>query len=76
MLVCEFEYVDRWAWHPEMPPVLERTYRDEPFIKALKSALDQFCDDLAGIIAKVKSSGVFEERAAILTTVDHVYETV
>ena len=73
MLVCEFEYVDRWAWHPEMPPVLQRTYRDEPFITALKSALDQFCDDLAAIIAKVKSSGMFEERASVLTSHDAAY---
>src|SRR5271163_3189981 len=35
MYVAELEFVDRYSFHPEMPPFLERTVRDEPFITQL-----------------------------------------
>lgn len=73
MYVAELDFVDRYAFHPEMPPVLERTMRDEPFIALLADALNQFCDDLAEIILKARSSGFFEDRAALLTTHDEAY---
>ncbi len=74
MWVAELDYVDRYAWHPELPPVLQRTERDEPFIKLLSDAITQFCDDLAEIIRKARASGFFEERAKLLTAVDEAYQ--
>ncbi len=73
MYVCELDFVDRYGYHPELPPVLQRTMRDEVFIKLLADALTQFCDDLAEVIRKVKTSGFFEERAAIVTAQDDAY---
>jgi YqaJ-like viral recombinase domain len=73
MYVAELDFVDRYAFHPEMPPVLERTTRDEPFIALLSDALSQFCDDLAEIIRKAKASGFFQEREALLTSHNDAY---
>lgn len=74
MWVAELDYVDRYAWHPELPPALQRTERDEPFIKLLSDAINQFCDDLAEVIRKARASGFFEERARLLTAVDDAYD--
>jgi len=73
MWVAELDYVDFYAWHPELPPVLQRTVRDDIFIKLLSDALAQFCDDLAEIIRKVRASGFFQEHAKLLTAVDDAY---
>lgn len=73
MWVAELDFVDRYAWHPELPPAIHRTERDDPFIKLMADAVNQFCDDLAEIIRKARSSGYFEERQNLLTTVDQAY---
>ncbi|HTS05743.1 MAG TPA: YqaJ viral recombinase family protein [Candidatus Eisenbacteria bacterium] len=73
MWVSELDFVDRYAWHPELPPALQRTERDEPFIKLMSDAITKFCDDLDEIIRKARSSGFFEEQEKILTAVDQSY---
>jgi hypothetical protein len=74
MLVCELEWVDRFSFHPEMPPVLIRTHRDEAFIARLAAALDEFCDMADAMEAEVRASGHFAERAApIVSPVDAEY---
>lgn len=73
MWVAELDFVDRYAWHPELPPSLQRTERDEPFIKLLADAINQFCDDLDEIIRKARASGYFEEQQKLLTTIDQAY---
>lgn len=73
MWVAELDYVDRYAWHPELPPVLQRTERDDIFIKALSDAVTKFCDDLQEIIRKARASGFFQERENLLTTVENSY---
>ena len=73
MWVAELDFVDRYAWHPELPPALHRTKRDEPFIKLMADAVTQFCDDLAEVMRKARSSGYFEEQQKLLTTVDQAY---
>lgn len=62
MYVGEFEWVDRYSHHPELPPVLHRTYRDDAFIERLDRALAKFCDEKAAALAAVKARGYFEER--------------
>jgi len=73
MWVAELDFVDRYAWHPELPPFLQRTERDEPFIKLMADAVNQFCDDLDEIMRKARSSGYFEEQQKLLTTIDQAY---
>lgn len=68
--VGEFEYVDRYSYHPALPPKLDKTYRDEKIISALRSALDQFNEMKAEIEAKVRASGFIEDRARFLTAFD------
>lgn len=69
LFVAEFEWVDRMAFHPELPPVIVRTYRDEPFIKGLASALDAFLDMKADMLAKASARAAlpdFGDAAAFL----------
>lgn len=73
LYVAEFEYVDFWAFHPELPPVLERTYRDESYIRTLAQALDQFNDMRLEMLEKVRAKGFIAERKHILTTHAEAY---
>lgn len=73
MLVAEFEFVDRWSFHPELPPVLERTYRDEKFIRTLSDALGEFNDMRLEMLEKVRAKGFIAERKHILTTHAEAY---
>lgn len=57
MMVGEFEYVDRYSYHPELPPVRQRTYRDEDFIRLLRDALAGFLDMRAAMIERVRAMG-------------------
>ncbi len=61
--VAGFDYVDRYAWHPEMPPVLQKTPADKPFQELLHDALNRFCDTLDEIVEKAKTLGVFMPAA-------------
>ncbi len=69
-LVGEFEFVDRYSWHPELPPRRVRTYRDEIFIGALTKAIARFNEEKHEIEEKVRAMGYFEERKRLLTAVD------
>jgi hypothetical protein len=71
-LVGEFEFVDRYSWHPELPPCRVRTYRNDEFIGKLKSAIDRFNEEKHEIEEKVRSMGYFEERKRLLTAVDAI----
>ena len=73
MLVCEFEFVDRFSYHPEMPPALARTYRDEGYIKLLADSLQAFCDMKDEMLARARASGWFAEREQVQTPVDAAY---
>jgi hypothetical protein len=70
MLVGEFEFVDRYSYHPRMPPVRVRTYRDEAYLRTLADALAQFCDTLAAMLDKARSLGLFAERERLQTQLD------
>ena len=65
MLVGEFGWIDRYSYHPNLPPVLVRTHRDEPFITKLREALDQFCAAFDRTLETVKARGYFEDRERI-----------
>jgi len=57
LYVCGREWWDWLSYHPTLPPVLVRCYRDEPFIKALTSILDAFCDHLDAMKEDLKHRG-------------------
>lgn len=42
MLTANLEWVDWFSYHPDLPPSLVRTYRDEKFINLLKEQLHEF----------------------------------
>lgn len=46
LYVAEREWWDVLSYNPELPAVRIRTHRDEKFIRALSSAIDQFVDQL------------------------------
>ena len=58
--VAEREWIDLICYWPKMPPHIVRAYRDEPYIKQISEAVDQFNDELAEIVARFS----IEERKA------------
>lgn len=70
--VGEFDYVDRYSFHPALPPALNKTYRDEAIIGKLRAALDQFFDVRDEIEAKVRASGFIEDRSRMMTAFDEM----
>ena len=70
--VGEFDFVDRYSFHPLMPPALVRTHRDEAYIAKLRAALDQFCDDLAELERVIRDKGYFPEHPVLQTAIDEL----
>lgn len=70
MLVGEFDFVDRYSHHPELPPVLLRTHRDEPYIAKLRAALAEFCDHKDEALEAIRAKGYFAEKRRLLTAAD------
>ena len=70
MYVGELDFVDRYSYHPEMPPHRERIVRDESFIADLASALRAFNDMKAEMYERIKAQGFFAEREKLLTPVE------
>lgn len=52
--IAEREWIDLICYWPKMEPFLVRAYRDEEYIKQLAQAVDQFNDELAEIVARLK----------------------
>jgi hypothetical protein len=74
IMVCGFDWADRYSFHPDMPPVREYTERDPPFIALLDEAVQEFNHMLAGMVQQVRERGYFAERAAILTPHEEAYQ--
>ncbi|WP_052402305.1 lambda exonuclease family protein [Muricoccus aerilatus] len=73
MFVGELEGVDRYSYHPRMPPALEVTSRDEKFIGRLRIALEDFQGMFAELEAKARASGYFEEQKHLRTVAEAAY---
>ena len=56
--IAEREWIDLVCYWPKMPVHIVRAYRDEPYIKQISEAVDQFNDELAEIVTRFKT----EER--------------
>jgi YqaJ-like viral recombinase domain len=61
---CELEWWDLHGYHPQLPPITIRSYRDEPFIATMGAALREFLDIRDAMLAKARASGFFEQFAA------------
>jgi hypothetical protein len=60
--IAELEYVDLYGFHPSLPPVTIRTYRDEPYITKMRAALTEFLDMRDEMLAKARASGFFQAQ--------------
>jgi hypothetical protein len=56
---CELEFWDLHGYHPELPPITIRTYRDEPYIAKLSAALAEFLAIRDEMLSKAMASGFF-----------------
>ncbi len=65
--VTEREFCDLIVFWPGMPPFIQRAYRDSMFIHTLSRAVDQFNDELAALVERIRAytpSIPAQERAA------------
>lgn len=60
LLVCEREWCDWNIYHPTMPRHKIRVYRDEKYIKALATALDNFRDIMNDIIEELQRRDMWQ----------------
>lgn len=61
--VAEREWIDFVSYWPKLPLFVVRAYRDEAYIANLSAAVDQFNDELAALIERVRS---YEQRSVPL----------
>ncbi len=61
LLVSEHEWADWMSYCPLLQPVVERVYRDEPYIKLLREALDKFCAMKAAMLETARARGLYAE---------------
>lgn len=58
ILIYGFEFVDWFSYHPDMPPALIRTYRDDAYCQKLEAALSDFHEIKMAKIEKLISKGL------------------
>ena len=58
ILIYGFEFVDWFSYHPEMPPALIRTYRDDEYCEKLEAALQDFHAIKMAKIEKLRLQGM------------------
>lgn len=52
--IAEREWVDLGSYWPGLPMFVKRIYRDEPFIEKLKSAVDEFNQQLSEVVERIQ----------------------
>lgn len=62
--VAEREWIDIVVYWPAMPVFIKRAYRDEPYISEMSKAIDQFNDELAAMVDRVRSYGSAPQQKA------------
>jgi putative phage-type endonuclease len=58
LLVTELDRCDFLSYHPEMEGMIVEVVRNEPYIKRLSAALDEFCDRLAECKERLLKRGI------------------
>lgn len=61
LLVCELEWWDLYGYHPDLPPITIRTYRDESYLAKMGAALAKFLDIRDEMLARAQASGFFQD---------------
>lgn len=56
--VAEREWIDLVCYWPKMPSLIVRAFRDEPYIKQISDAVDQFNGELAEIVSRFKDERI------------------
>jgi hypothetical protein len=51
------QWCDSMSYHPEMPPALVRTMRDDAYIAALTAGVETFAEELDRMAAKLRERG-------------------
>ncbi len=54
--IAEREWVDLLVYWPRFPAFIKRAYRDDAYIKELSAAVDQFSDELAGVVEVLRAA--------------------
>jgi YqaJ-like viral recombinase domain len=62
--VAEREWIDFISYWPRLPLFLKRVHRDEEYIATLASAVDQFNDELAATVDRIRNYSNLEQRKA------------
>jgi YqaJ-like viral recombinase domain len=70
LFVTEADKAIFYSFHPRMPPYMVETGRDEPFIRKLRDALEQFSDELEEMTERAKSLGLYQAFPEIVTPLD------
>lgn len=55
--IAEREWIDFASYWPKLPLFVTRAHRDEAYIKELSAAVDQFNEELAELVERVRSYG-------------------
>jgi hypothetical protein len=59
--VAEREWIDLVTYWPRLPPLRVRAFRDEVYIAAMSRAVDEFNEELAEVVERIRS---YDARAA------------
>jgi hypothetical protein len=62
--VAEREWIDIVVYWPEMPVFIKRAYRDETYIAMMAKAVETFNEELAALVARVRSYQPSSHRKA------------
>lgn len=62
--VAEREWIDIVVYWPAMPVFIKRAYRDESYIATLSKSVDTFNEELAALVARVRSYQPSNQREA------------
>lgn len=63
ILVAELDRADLYSYHPQMPPALVRTTRDDAYVSKLDAALKAFVLTLADTYERAVALGAFQPMA-------------
>lgn len=66
LLITEREWCDWWLYHPQMPRLAIRIYRDEKYIKTLSECLEIFRDKMSEKIEDLEKRGLWQVAMPII----------
>jgi hypothetical protein len=72
ILIGELERADLYAFHPQCPPALIQTGRDDEYLKKLADALGAFNGTLADMFERAKKLGAFQPVPRVASEVREV----